>query len=92
VAIRDLFSKRAARKARAGQPDVYQYEDVPAPLRVQIVHIWQRAVGDFMPYTHSRFDGGTSLWAIVEQDLAEEFGLFRLGQERDAFERLANFF
>lgn len=92
MAIRDLFSKRAARAARAGKPDVYQYEDLPRRLRVQIVHIWQRAIGDFMPHTHSRFDGGTSLWAIIEQELAEEFGVFRLGPEHDAFERLGNFF
>ena len=29
MAIRDLFSKRAARQRKQGQEDVYQYDDLP---------------------------------------------------------------
>ena len=40
MAIFDLFSKRQKR-LRGEMPDVYVYDDLPNPLRVQIVHIWK---------------------------------------------------
>jgi hypothetical protein len=93
MALRDFFSKRAARAAKAGVPDVYQYEDLPNPFRVQVVHIWQRALGDFRPNGFSRMMGPPpSIWATIETDIAEEHGLFRLGEENDPLSRVANFF
>jgi len=38
MAILELFSKRQ-KKLRGEVPDVYQYTDIPNPLRVQIIHI-----------------------------------------------------
>jgi hypothetical protein len=38
----DLFSKRQKR-LKGEFPDVYQYEDIPERLRVQIVHIMHDA-------------------------------------------------
>jgi hypothetical protein len=94
--IRSLFSKRAATAARAGMPDVYRYSDLPRPLRVQIVHIWGRAIGEFMP---RRFASSASrpqtLWEFLEKAIAEEHGLFHLGKndwEGDPFTRTANYF
>lgn len=93
VSLRDFFSKRAARAAKAGAPDVYQYDDLPDAFRVQVVHIWQRALGDYCPQSVSRLYGPPpSIWEAIETDIAEEHGVFRLGNERDPFERVANYF
>ena len=40
----DLFSKRQ-KLLRGEFPDVYTYDDIPQPLRVQIVHILRDAIG-----------------------------------------------
>ena len=42
--IHDIFSKREKRR-RGDLPDVYQYEDIPRKLRVQVIHIWNDAYG-----------------------------------------------
>lgn len=80
--IHDLFSKRQKR-LRGEVPDVYVFDDLPEPLRVQIVHIWSRALGD-----RSQYDGGlhgmnrvTSVrkaYRTIVQVLRQEYGYFRL--------------
>jgi hypothetical protein len=44
LAIYDLYSKRQ-KKLRGEVPDVYTYDEIPEPLRVQILHIWQDTLG-----------------------------------------------
>ena len=44
LAIFSLFSKRQ-KQLRGEIPDVYTYDVIPQPLRVQIVHIWFDALG-----------------------------------------------
>ena len=39
VGVFDIFSKRQ-KKLRGEVPDVYTYDSIPEPLRVQIIHIW----------------------------------------------------
>src|ERR1700746_3463127 len=39
MAVFDLFSKRKKRRASQGKADVYQYDEIPERLRIQIVHI-----------------------------------------------------
>jgi len=45
MAVFDLFSKRQKR-LRGEVPDVYQYDDIPSSLRVQIAYIIKDALGD----------------------------------------------
>lgn len=89
----DLFSKR--RKLAAGDvPDVYSYE-IPANLRVQIIHIWGDALGrneDEAGNVPGRYQG------IVEI-LRREYGVFALDAEnydpnnpRHAYRELCKFF
>ena len=42
--ITDIYSKRQ-KKLRGETPEVYVYDDLPNPLRVQIVHIWRDKCG-----------------------------------------------
>jgi hypothetical protein len=94
VGIKDLFSKRAARAARAGEPDVYRYGDLPPAFRRQVVHIWQRAIGDYRPMRGGHGLGpDPTLWQTIEQTVAEEHGLFQLGEQYlDPIARCANYF
>ena len=58
-------------------PDVFTYDTIPTPLRVQIAHIWKDAFGDL-----GRFDTpAVGAYRDVERALAREFGLFTLRQE-----------
>jgi hypothetical protein len=43
--VYDLYSKRKKAASRAGQPDVYAYDDLPSLLRKQIVMVWHEAIG-----------------------------------------------
>ena len=76
--IYDLFSKRKKR-ADGKQKDVYQYEDVPEPLRVQIVHIWDDVLGK----PDERYQYQEEVYKFIHDALCREYGLFRLTNERD---------
>lgn len=49
MGIFDIFSKRQ-RKLRGELPDVYAYDRIPQPLRVQIVHILRDTIGNERQY------------------------------------------
>jgi AbiJ N-terminal domain 4 len=65
--ISDVYSKRQKR-LRGELPDVYQYEDIPAPLRVQIVHILNDAVAI----------NADKLYSSLHNLLCREYGVFDL--------------
>lgn len=73
MGVFDLFSKRQKR-ARGEMPDVYVYDDLPQPLRVQIVHIVNDAFGeDGYGTSHAR-----DAYEFVKQTLCRELGVFEL--------------
>lgn len=88
MGIFDLFSKRQ-RRARGEVPDVYVYDELPQPLRVQIVHIVQDAFGV------DRYGNNYAekAYEFVKQTLCREYGLFELVEypKSDA-ESVFNFF
>ena len=75
MAIFDLFSKRQKR-LRGDVPDVYIYDDLPKALKVQIVHIWNDAMGNNQQY----YDYGAvkSAYKFIVDTLCREYGLFTL--------------
>lgn len=75
MALFDLFSKRQ-RRLRGDAPDVYQYDSVSSPLRVQIVHILREAIGQTGQY-HHRANGA---WRFIHDSLAREYGEFQLAE------------
>lgn len=90
MGILDLFSKRQKR-LRGGEPDVYQYEILPAALRVQIIH----AMCDALGRPHER--ANSDCWHIISDQLCREYGLFSLPTAkqrggRNFFEEVADFF
>ena len=73
MAIVDIFSKRQAR-LRGEVPDVYQYEEIPRKLRVQIIRIWNAAYGISLWQNHEAYDA----FEEVEEQLCREHGILEL--------------
>jgi len=86
--IVNLFSKRQ-RELRGEIPDVYVYDDIPNPLRVQIIHIIRDAIGvDTYSSAHA-----TQIYQLVKNTLCREYGLFELTRNaRSVDESIFNFF
>ncbi|MCY3789904.1 MAG: hypothetical protein OXH63_14070 [Gemmatimonadetes bacterium] len=73
--IFDIFSRRQ-RKLRGELPDVYTYNDLPQPLRVQIVHIWMDSLGN-----REEYYGNMSVsksYELTVNALRREYGVFLL--------------
>ncbi len=84
----DLFSKRR-KKERGDFSDVYQYEDIPNSLRVQVIHMLQEAFA-----REGKHFTGDAIEVIKEINsaLCREYGVFKLaGKYDEGFEELANF-
>lgn len=73
MAIFDLFSKRQKR-ARGEMPDVYIYDQLPNPLKVQIVHIVRDALGEDHYGSHHVQEA----YKLINDVLCREYGLFEL--------------
>lgn len=89
MGIFDLFSKRRADAEKSGQPDVYQYEQIPNSLRVQVHQIALEAIG--LPSRYARGGGGdlgNDIWEMIEKVYLREKGLDAVAHDRHAGDRL----
>ncbi len=78
--IVELFSNRDRQ-----DPDVWNFDEAPLKLRVQISQIIEKALG---PRFISPSIGSESSYEIIEETVAHEHGLDTLGPGRDAGERI----
>ena len=90
--ILDIFSKRQ-KKLRGETPDVYQYDRLPEPLRVQIIHIMDDVLGNQQQYIEVHVE---KAYNFITDALCREYGVFRLpadypGQKNKMMD-LVNFF
>ncbi len=76
MAIFDLFSKRQKRLS-GDHPDVYVYDKIPDALRVQIIHIWDYALGSITEYDDELLDV-KNIYRLIVGNLCREYGLFTL--------------
>jgi hypothetical protein len=74
MAVFDLFSKRQ-KKLRGEIPDVYRYDDIPSPLRIQIAHIMNDAMGN------QRSEQILNSYQFIHDTLCREYGKFSLSDE-----------
>jgi hypothetical protein len=74
MGVIELFSKRQKAQRKAGQPDVFQYENVPNELRVQIVHILRDAIG----IENSDCNHCLLNWELIHNTMAREKGVLSL--------------
>ncbi|MCK8086844.1 hypothetical protein [Vibrio sp. 1CM8B] len=84
MGIFDLFSKRQKR-LRGDVPDVYSYDSLPNSLRVQIIHIWDDALGNNQQYWD--FGDVRDTYKFIVDTLCREYGLFKLPTAKDYGER-----
>ena len=88
MAIFELFSKRQ-KKLRGEIPDIYQYDEIPNQLRVQIIYIWKDTIGK----DEGPFAIRTNYQLIIDT-LCREYGFFELPTARygkNALQELADF-
>lgn len=96
MALFDLFSKRQQR-ARGEVPDVYAYDKLPTPFRVQVAQIVGDMLGDIQ---HGRYGHSSErpweAYKLIVNSLAREYGVFRLHgneyEDRHYPTELVNFF
>ena len=84
MAVLNLYSKRKRAAANAGKPEVYRYDNLPPPLRAQIVHLWNDLLGAYDRY------GNT--WQLLHDLMAREKGLLELGVVGNSRERCVQYF
>ena len=97
--IFDLFSKRQ-KKLRGETPDVYVYDELPNPLRVQIVHIWENIFRDQGRPCIIRVSSTEirEAYEFIVNILYREYGVFSLTETRQHYrnknyvEELVKFF
>lgn len=93
VAIFELFSKRQADLAKSGTSDVYQYDIIPRPLRVQVKQIALDAIGVVGSYSGGYMGASTDngLWLEIERIFLREKGLENLVYGDFAGSRILDF-
>lgn len=90
MALFDLFSKRQKR-LRGEVPDVYVYDDLPDPLRVQLVQIIEDGIGPEEGFHH---DVSRRLYECIHKALCREYGVFSLSkvQRSTHWEAVSSYF
>ena len=73
VGVFDIFSKRQ-KKLRGEVPDVYTYDSIPVPLRVQIIHIWNDTLGSQQDCADSL--GPRRTYRLIVETLCRKYGVF----------------
>ena len=84
MAVIDLFSYRK-RLADGNVPDVFVYDELPRALRIQIVHIFRKAIGPYHVYggwESGNVEENNQAWKNIENIVAQEHGVFQLGDHR----------
>lgn len=86
--IIDIFSKRQ-RRFRGEMSDVYSYDALPGPLRVQIVHILNHALGSQEEYRDVYgFPSVRKIYKSIMDVLCREYGVFRLPGYENHYDRI----
>jgi hypothetical protein len=94
MAIVKLFAERERERLGKGEPDILTY-DLPKRLRVQLIHIWNEAIGhdrNRPPYDFSMPTVGEVAWPEVEKVLKKELGVLKLAQGPTSEDRVLSYF
>lgn len=79
MSIWELFSKREERIAKAGQEYVYKYTFLPNGLRVQIIYIMDKCIGQATNYGNGSPPDVS--WRLILEKVRDEKGVFRLSMK-----------
>ena len=90
----DLYS-HLQRAAKGELPDVFKYGEIPNELRVQIIYIWNDAIGGY--HVYSGLELGRKVvqnnngWHFIHDKLAREYGVLSLGSKDNVKERCTDY-
>lgn len=90
--IYETYSER--QQTATGAIDVYQYEEVPQKLRVQIQQILRDAIGPHYsvdPYLVSSPEHNPQIWRLIKKILCREFGVHALCGAQTAGQEVVDF-
>lgn len=76
-----LFSKRQ-KQLRGEDSDVYVYDVISKPLRIQIVHIWRDTLGGLNDYELGEYVRTKEAYSFIVKTLRREYGTFKLSNPR----------
>jgi hypothetical protein len=93
MGVYETYSNRLKKRERAGQPDVYQYDNLSEALRTQIYFILRDTLGQDYKRTVGRNNYGSQLWAELHDQMCRELGVFNLDNnaQLDAQEKCRRF-
>jgi hypothetical protein len=77
LAIHELYSKRQ-KKLRGEVPDVYTYDQIPEPLRVQVIHILHDTLGDANGGSAFVSRLANETYGYIVETLRHEYGIENL--------------
>jgi hypothetical protein len=75
--IFELYHQRKQTAERAGEPEVYVYDNIPGPLRTQIAQIAIDAIGPYwssVPYETDTPPNNNKTWCELRRILCKELG------------------
>lgn len=79
MAITNIFSKRQ-KKLRNELSDVYKYDAIGSPLKVQIIQIIRDSIGTPTVSAFSSYkNGADEVYKYIHEALSKEYGVFSLG-------------
>jgi hypothetical protein len=95
MAIVSLFSKRR-KQLRGDKSDVYVYNSLPIPLRVQILAIWNDSLGNYKDFKDQFYPQPKDVYRFMVDTLRREYGVFALatfnaGESANYFAELRRF-
>jgi hypothetical protein len=80
LAIIDLYAKRKRREA-GNTPDIYTYDKLSEPLKVQIIHVWNEVIGVPSYNKYGKLNHYAQVYQEIVQSLRTEIGVFRLSDD-----------
>lgn len=94
MAIVDLYSTRQRKAAKAGEAEVYVYDALPAPLRVQLQQIFTEAMGcwsELDSWDQPISTNNNGIWNALQKILCREKGLRLLAGGDNAYDDVMNY-
>lgn len=80
MGIFETYTKRL-KKQNGKSRDVYKYDSIPQPLKVQIIHIWKDTIGN-----------NEKGWEYIHDSLARENGVFDLSPRSGYVDKMSKCF
>jgi hypothetical protein len=87
MGVFETFSKRKKRLENLGKQNVYQYDQLPETFRVQVVHIWNSAIGAYYRpsgYSYGESSPANKYWEFIFSTMRRELGVFNLAHPHDS--------